>query len=45
MIKKILAGLFLFILAPVMSFASEADLKIPDLSTEQNSLLMYGLIV
>lgn len=33
------------VLAPVMAFAGEADLKIPELSSDQNSLLMYGLIV
>ena len=35
----------LTVLAPAMAFASEADLKIPELSPDQNSLLMYGLIV
>jgi K(+)-stimulated pyrophosphate-energized sodium pump len=39
----------LFILSllavPVISIAGEADLKIPELSAEQNNLLTYGIIV
>lgn len=42
--KKLIALLFL-VLTPVISFASEADLKIPELSAEQNQLLYYGIIV
>ena len=37
----ILAGFFL----PVMTFASEADLNIPSLKPEQNSLLYFGFII
>ena len=40
-IIMILAGFFL----PVMTFASEADLKIPSLKPEQNSLLYLGFII
>ncbi len=43
--RKILTAVVLTVLAPAISFASEADLKIPELSSDQNSLLMYGLIV
>lgn len=32
-------------LAPLAAFASEADLKIPELSSDQNSLLTYGILV
>lgn len=38
-------GLTLVLLAPVVSFASEADLIIPELSQEQNQLLLYGILV
>jgi len=34
-----------FLFAPVFSFASEANLKIPTLSTDQNNLLLWGLLV
>ncbi len=40
-IIMILAGFFL----PVMTFASEADLKIPSLKPEQNSLLYFGFVI
>ncbi len=40
--KSFLAALFLACL-PVTSYASEADLKIPALSSSQNSLLMIGM--
>ncbi len=43
--RKILTAIMLTVLAPAMAFASEADLKIPELSPDQNSLLMYGIIV
>ena len=42
--QKILITLFFF-LSSVTAFASEADLKIPELNPDQNSMLMYGLIV
>ena len=34
-----------FLFAPIFSFASEANLKIPSLSTDQNNLLLWGLVV
>jgi K(+)-stimulated pyrophosphate-energized sodium pump len=43
--RNILTAVMLTVLAPAMAFASEADLKIPELSPDQNSLLMYGIIV
>lgn len=43
--RKILAAVMFTVLAPAIAFASEADLKIPELSANQNSLLMYGIIV
>ena len=42
--KKIFSVIFL-LLSPLTVFASEADLKIPNLEPHQNSLLMYGLLV
>lgn len=42
--KKIFSVLFL-LLSPLTAFASEADLKIPNLEPHQNTLLMYGLLV
>ena len=38
-----LASLLLVLLTPVMVFASEADLKIPELSAGQNNLLLIGI--
>ncbi len=38
-----IAGLAMMALTPVAAFASEADLVIPHLSAEQNSLLYYGI--
>ncbi len=43
--RKYLLGILLVIIAPVMTFASEADLKIPELSNNQNQLLIYGIFV
>jgi K(+)-stimulated pyrophosphate-energized sodium pump len=43
--RKIFSAAVLTFLAPAAAFASEADLKIPELSADQNSLLMYGIIV
>jgi len=43
--KNILLSSALFILGSVSSFASEADLNIPTLNANQNSLLTYGLII
>ncbi len=43
--KKYLLSIFSLILTPVLTFAGEADLKIPDLSESQNELLTYGFII
>jgi K(+)-stimulated pyrophosphate-energized sodium pump len=43
--RKYLLSILLVILAPVMTFASEADLKIPELTAAQNQLLIYGIVV
>ncbi len=37
--------MLLVVLAPVMAFASEADLKIPELTDDQNKLLIGGIFV
>jgi K(+)-stimulated pyrophosphate-energized sodium pump len=42
--KKIIS-LLTIMLVPAMAFASDADLKIPDLSGSQNSLLYWGFAV
>lgn len=41
----ILSSIIAVMLTPCLAFASEADLKIPNLSPQQNNLLMMGLIV
>ena len=43
--KNLLSILFFILISPALAFASEADLKIPELSGSQNSLLMSGLVV
>ena len=43
--RKILTAILFTLLAPALSFASEADLKIPELSSGQNDLLMFGFII
>ena len=43
--RKYLLSLLLVVIAPVMSFASEANLKIPELSADQNQMLIYGIFV
>lgn len=43
--KKIISFFIFVILTPSMIFASEANLKIPTLSEEQNNLLMMGIVV
>src|SRR5215510_5729180 len=35
----------LFFLSSISAFASEADLKIPELSQDQNNMLLVGIIV
>ena len=42
--KKIYAALGI-LLMPFITFASEADLKIPDLGPEQNNLLLMGFVI
>ncbi|HQY19599.1 MAG TPA: sodium-translocating pyrophosphatase [Ignavibacteria bacterium] len=43
--RKYLLSILLVLTAPVLAFASEADLKIPELSADQNQLLIYGIVV
>jgi K(+)-stimulated pyrophosphate-energized sodium pump len=43
--KNLLLILFFILISPALAFASEADLKIPELTGPQNSLLMTGLVV
>jgi K(+)-stimulated pyrophosphate-energized sodium pump len=42
---KALFGLAMLSLTPAIAAASEANLKIPILSQEQNNLLLYGIVV
>lgn len=43
--KGLLLSLFAMLLLPIAASASEADLKIPELSAGQNHLLMAGILV
>ena len=46
--KAIFKGLFslaILSLTPAIAAASEANLKIPNLSQEQHNLLLYGIVV
>src|SRR5438128_1179634 len=43
--KKFLISAFLLLMGSASAFASEADLKIPELNPNQNYLLTLGLIV
>jgi K(+)-stimulated pyrophosphate-energized sodium pump len=43
--KNIILSTLLFLLSSVTAFASEADLKIPELSANQNNMLMIGIAV
>ena len=43
--KNVLLSIVLLLMTPILTFASEADLKVPELSSAQNSLLMYGFLV
>ena len=43
--KNIILSTLLFLLSSVTAFASEADLKIPDLSADQNNMLLVGIAV
>lgn len=43
--RKYLLSILLVIIAPVMTFASEANLKIPELNAGQNQLLIYGIVI
>lgn len=40
---KAMFGLLILVLSPALALASEADLKIPELAPEQNSLLLMGI--
>jgi K(+)-stimulated pyrophosphate-energized sodium pump len=40
-----LCSILLVLLMPSMAFASEADLKVPSLSSSQNSMLYVGLVI
>ena len=42
---KKLAIIFMALLVPVITFASEADLPIPELSAEQNNMLWWGFVI
>ncbi|MFI5212045.1 MAG: sodium-translocating pyrophosphatase [Ignavibacteria bacterium] len=41
--KNIILGTLIFLFSPVLAFASEADLKIPELSAAQNNMLIIGI--
>lgn len=43
--RKLILSILLIAVTPLMTFASEADLKIPELTGEQNQLLIYGIFV
>ncbi len=43
--KNIILSTLLFLLSSVTAFASEADLKIPELSASQNNMLLMGIAV
>ncbi len=43
--KNIILSTLLFLLSSSVAFASEADLKIPELNPNQNTMLLSGLIV
>ena len=43
--KNLILSTLLFLLSSVTAFASEADLKIPVLSADQNNMLLIGLAV
>ncbi|MBK8981766.1 MAG: sodium-translocating pyrophosphatase [Ignavibacteria bacterium] len=43
--RKYLLGIFLVLTAPVLALASEADLVIPELTADQNQLLIYGIVI
>jgi K(+)-stimulated pyrophosphate-energized sodium pump len=43
--RKYLLSILLVIMAPIMTFASEANLKIPELSADQNQMLVWGIVV
>ena len=42
---KALLSLAMLSLTPAIAVASEANIKIPNLSQEQNNLLLYGIMV
>jgi len=42
--KRLLSFIMAFVL-PAIVFGSEADLKIPNLSPDQNNMLMFGFVI
>ena len=42
--KRLLSLIMVFVV-PAITFGSEADLKIPNLSPDQNNLLMFGFVI
>ncbi|MCK9205352.1 MAG: sodium-translocating pyrophosphatase, partial [Bacteroidales bacterium] len=42
---KKLGAFFAALLVPYLTFASEADLNIPNLTSHQNNLLLFGFLV
>jgi K(+)-stimulated pyrophosphate-energized sodium pump len=42
---KRLFTLLMWMFLPILTWASEADLKIPELSSSQNNLLMWGFVI
>ena len=45
MIKRLLLSTFVAVLLPTLVSASEADLKIPELTSSQNNLLLSGFVI
>ncbi|MCB0725030.1 MAG: sodium-translocating pyrophosphatase [Ignavibacteriae bacterium] len=43
--KTILTAITFVLLAPVMAFAGEADLILPELSADQRNLLLFGFVI
>lgn len=43
--RKLISVILFTLMSPALAFAGEADLKIPELSSSQNNLLMIGFIV
>ncbi|HNX08406.1 MAG TPA: hypothetical protein PKL96_12550, partial [Bacteroidales bacterium] len=47
MIKRTLQSItaMLLIMMPVLTYGSEADLRIPELSPSQNNMLLFGFLI